>query len=139
MRFFKAVLIYLFVSSIIGVVFASSDRGNNYIWPILMYGLISGYLIFIYFKGTRGLIFGSLLVLFLIQLISIETESFSYLFTIGLHFFNNFKMDGFSVHSTVLGLSNIDFTPVLAGEPEIFGVNLLAFVFLLLIIVNQKK
>ena len=87
MRFFKAVLIYLFVGSIIGVVFASAAKEDNYIWPILMYGLISGYLIFIYFKGSRRLIFGSLLVLFLIQLISIETKSFSYLFTIGLCFF----------------------------------------------------
>jgi len=139
MRFFKAVLIYLFVGSIIGVVSASSSNGNNYIWPVLMYGLISGYLIFIYFRGTRRLIFGSLLVLFLIQLISIETESFSYLFTIGLSFFNNFKMDGFSVRSTVLGLSHSDFSPVQVGEPEIIGVNLLAFVFLLLIIVNRKK
>ena len=139
MRILKAVLIYLFVGSIIGVVFASSSKENNYIWPILMYGLISGYLIFIYFKGSRRLIFGSLLVLFLIQLISIETKSFSWLFTIGLHFFNNFKLDGFSVHSTVFGLSSSDFSPPLADEPEIFGVNLLAFVFLLLIIVNQKK
>ena len=139
MRFFKAVLIYLFVGSIIGIIFAASSNGNNYIWPILMYGLISGYLILIYFKGTRALIFGSLLVLFLAQLISIETESFSYLFTIGLSFFNNFKLPGFSVHSTVLAISHSDFFPVQAGEPEIFGVNLLVFVFLLLIIVNRKK
>jgi len=139
MRFFKAVLIYLFVGSIIGVVFAASEKENNYIWPVLMYGLISGYLIFIYFKGTRALIFGSLLVLFLVQLISIETKSFSYLFTIGLSFFNNFKLPGFSVHSTVLAISHSDFSPVQAGEPEIFGVNLLVFVFLLLIIVNRKK
>ena len=139
MRFFKAVLIYLFVGSIIGIISASSSNGNNFIWPILMYGLISGYLIFIYFKGNRGLIFGSLLVLFLVQLISIETKSFSYLFTIGLSFFNNFKMPGFSVHSTFLGISHSDFYPVQAGEPEIFGVNLLVIVFLLLIIVNRKK
>ena len=139
MRFFKALLIYLFAGSIIGVVFAASEKENNYFWPVLMYGLISGYLIFIYFKGTRTLIFRSLVVLFLIQLISIETGSLSYLFTIGLSFFNNFKMPGFSVHSTVLAISHSDFSPVQVGEPEIFGVNIFAFVFLLLIIVNRKK
>jgi hypothetical protein len=77
-----------------------------------MYLLISCYLIFLFFRGRPALIFGSLVGLFLIQLISMETNSLSYLFNIGLHYTVNFKLVGFSHSSDILGLSNSDFSPV---------------------------
>ena len=139
MRFFKATMVYLFLGSVIGQIFALSGRDENYILPAIMYFLISGYLIFLFVRGPRGLVFGSIVGLFLIQLISIETGSFSYLFNIGLHYTANFRLDGFSLASTVLGLSTSDFSPVGASEPGTVGFNLLAFVFLLLVIVNWRK
>ena len=139
MTFFKIILIYLFIGSVIGQIFALSNRSENYLLPAAMYLLISCYLIFLFFRGRPGLIFGSLVGLFLIQLISIETNSLSYLFNIGLHYTVNFKLAGFSHSSDILGLSNSDFSPVGAGEPETIGFNIVAFVILLLVIVNWKK
>jgi hypothetical protein len=68
-----------------------------------------------------------------------ETNSLSYLFNIGLHYTVNFKLVGFSHSSDILGLSNSDFSPVRVGEPETIGFNIVAFVILLLVIVNWKK
>ena len=139
MRFFKIILVYLFIGSVIGQIFALSNRDENYVLPATMYFLISGYLIFLFVRGRPGLIFGSIVGLFLIQLISIATRFLSYLFTIGIHFTANFKLNGFSPNSTILGLSSSDFAPVHGGEPETVGFNILAFVFLLLVIVKWKK
>ena len=139
MRLLKSILVYLFIGSVIGQVFALSNRDENYIVAAALYLLISGYLIFLFFRGRRDLVFVSLVVLFLIQLISIETYSFSYLFTIGIYYILNFSIGGLSSTSTVLGLSARDFSPVPAGEPVTMGFNIIAFVLLILVIVNSKK
>ena len=139
MRIFKAILVYLFIGCILGIVSASAAQDKSSRWPLLFYSLISGYLIFLFFRGRPNLIFGSLVLLFLIQLVSAETHSFSYLFTIGLYFILNFGIGGSSHNSTILGLSASDFSTVPAGEPVTIGFNLLALVFLLLVIVNRKK
>ena len=139
MRILKGILVYLFIGSVIGQVFALSDRDENYIVAAAMYLLVSGYLIFLFFRGRPELVFISLVVLFAIQLISAETHSFSYLFTIGLYYNLNFSIGHLSSNSTVLGLSASDFSPVPAGEPVTIGFNILAFVFLLLVIVKWKK
>ncbi len=139
MIFFKVILIYLFIGSVIGQIFALSNRNENYIVPATIYLLISGYLIYLFFRGNQRLIFRSVVALFLIQIFSIETNSFSYLFTVGLFFIINFKLAGFSHSSDFYGLSTSNFSPMPAGEPATVGFNVIAFVLLLLTIVNWKK
>ena len=139
MRISKSILVYLFIGSVIGQVFALSNHDEKYIVAAAMYLLICGYLIFLFLRGRPQVVFITLVVLFVIQLISAETHSFSYLFTIGLYYNLNFSIGGLSSTSTVLGLSASDFSPVPPGEPVTIGFNILAFVFLLLVIVKWKK
>jgi len=139
LTFFKIILVYLFIGSVIGQIFALSGRDGNYILAATVYLLISGWLIFLYFRGRRVLVFGSITVLFLIQLISIETRVGSYMFSIGVCYFENFRLEGFSHVSMFFGLSASDFSSVRGTEPQTIGFNIVAFVLLLLTIVNWKK
>ena len=139
MKFLKIMLVYLFIGSVIGQIYALSNGDENYLVPASMYFFISGYLIFLFFRGRPGLISGSLVCLFLIQLGSIETRFVSYMFSIGIYYVTNFRFAGFSPTSTVLGVSASDFSPIRNSEPQTIGFNLVAFVFLLLVIVNRKK
>ena len=139
MRFFKIILVYLLLGSIMGVVYSVSGRDQHYL--VLCYHVFAGRRIshISFFRGRRNLIFRSIAGLLLIQMVSVETASFSYLFSIGFFFFNNFRFDGFSASSIHWGISASDFSPVLEGERETIGFNIVAFVLLLLLIVNWKK
>lgn len=139
MRFIKIILIYLLIGSVIGCVFTFFKKENNYVLPFCIYVLISAYLLVLFFKGNRNLIFNSIILLFLVQVFSIKMMSFSYFFSIGFCFFCDFLIETFSFREIILSFSYSDFTPVQHGQKEVIGFNLVALFFLLLLIIIKGK
>jgi hypothetical protein len=138
MTFLKIIHIYLLIGAVTGLYFNLS-KVETAVLPIFIYLALTGYLIFLFFKHNRTLLFNSLLFILILQLISIKTLSLGYLLSVGLCFFIGFGIDSPPARETLLAFSASDFSPVAEGQNEIVGINLLAVVVLLLLILTKEK
>jgi hypothetical protein len=138
MIFLKIIHIYLLIGAVTGLYFSFSAIETDLL-PFFVYLFISGYLVFLFFKHSQTLLFKSLVLLLILQLISIKTMVLGYLLTLGLCFFIGFGLDSPSARETLFGFSPSDFYPVVEGQKELIGFNLIAFVLLLLLILTKEK
>lgn len=138
MSFLRIIHIYLLIGALAGCFFNFSNLPTT-ILPFCIYLGLTAYLIFLFFKHSQSLLFNSLVFLFTVQLISIKTMLLGYLLSIGLCFFIGFGFDSHAARETFFGISSSDFTPVAAGQNQIVGINLLAIVILLLLVLTKEK
>lgn len=138
MIFLKIIHVYLFIGAVTGLYFSFSKLETDLL-PFFIYLFLTGYLVFLFFKNSQALLFKSLILLLILQLISIKTMSLGYLLTLGLCFFIGFGIDSPSAREMLFGFSVSDFYPVVERQKEMIGVNLIAFVLLLLLILTKEK
>lgn len=138
MKFLKIIHIYLLIGALAGCFFSFSKLSTT-ILPFSIYVGLTAYLICLFFIHNRNLLFNSLVILFAIQLISIKTIVLGYLLSIGFCFFIGFGLDSNAARETLFGLSTSDFSPVAQGQYQIVGINVLAVVILLLLILTKEK
>ena len=138
MIFLKIIHIYLLIGAVAGSFFSFSKVETNLL-PFFIYLALTGYLIFLFFKHSQTLLFNSLLFLFILQLFSVKTMALGYLLSIGLCFFIGFGIDPPSSRETLFAFSASDFSPVTEGQNQIVGINLLAVIVLLLLILTKEK
>lgn len=138
MIFLKIIHIYLLIGAVAGCFFSFS-KVETTLLPFFTYLALTGYLIFLFFKQNRTLLFNSLLYILILQLISIKTLTLGYLLSVGLCLFIGFGLDSPSARETLFGFSSSNFSPVAEGEKEIIGINLLAVILLLSLILTREK
>lgn len=138
MIFLKIIHVYFLLGAVTGLYFSFSKIESGLL-PFFIYLVITGYLIFLFFKHSQTLLFKSLLSLLILQLISIKTMALGYLFSLGVSFFIGFGLNPPSTRETLLTLSSIDFSAVANGQKEIIGFNILALVLLLSLILTKEK
>lgn len=138
MIFLKIIHVYLFIGAVTGLYFSFSNVATTLL-PLFIYLALTAYLIFLYFKHSRTLVFNSLLFILLLQLISIKTLTFGYLLSVSLCFFIGFGLESPSARETLFAFSASDFSPVAAGQKEIVGINLLAVILLLSLVLTKEK
>ncbi len=138
MIFLKIIHVYLFIGAVTGLYFSFSKIETGLL-PFFIYLIITGYLIFLFFKHSRTLVFNSLLFILILQLISIKTIALGYLLSVGLCFFIGFGIESPSARETLFAFSASDFYPVAAGQKEIVGINLMAVVLLLSLVLTKEK
>jgi hypothetical protein len=129
---------YLLIGALAGLLFGFSSIKTTLL-PFCIYLALTGYLVFLFFKRSPTLLFNSLLLLFMLQLISIKTIALGYFLGIGLCFLISFGIDPISARETLFGISYSDFSPVAEGQKQMVGINLLALVMLLLLILTKEK
>lgn len=138
MRLLKIIHIYLLTGALAGLFFSFSSIKTT-IFPFCIYLALTGYLIFLFFKRSQNRLFKSLIFLSILQLISLKTMTFGYLLSIGLCFFIGFSIDPVSSRETLFSISYSDFSPVADGQKQMVGVNLMALVMILLLILTKEK
>lgn len=136
--FLKITHIYLLIGTLAGAFFSFSKIETG-ILSFCIYVVLTGYLIFLFFKHNGRLLFNSLFFLFILQLISIKTIGLGYLLSVGLCFFIGFGIDPLSARETLFGISHSDFSPIAEGQKQMIGINLLAVVMLLLLVLTKEK
>lgn len=138
MRFLKIIHTYLLIGVLAGLFFSISNIEAT-ILPFCIYLALTGYLVVLFFKRGRNLLFKSLLLLFALQLISIKTTALGYFLSIGLCFYIGFGIDPISARETLFGISYSDFSPIAEGQKQMVGINLPAVVMILLLILTKEK
>jgi len=138
MIFLRIIHIYLLMGAATGIFFSLAKLETTLL-PFVIYVALTGYLVYLFFKKSRTLLFNSLVLLFVLQLISIKTIALGYVFTIGLCFFFGFGIDPVSARESIVAFSTSDFTAVKEGQNQIISINLFAVVLLLLLVLTKEK
>ncbi len=138
MLFLKIVHIYLTAGAVAASYFCFT-RLDQAVLPFIVAVLTTVYLAVLFFIHNRTLLFHSMLVMFLLQLISLKTATFGFLFSLGIGLYIQVGLTNSATGQYLATLSSIDFSHVVQGEHQRVGANLFAFILLLFTMLTKER
>ncbi len=138
MIFLKSVHIYLTAGAVAASYFCFT-RINQALLPFIVAVLVTVYLGVLFFIRNRTLLFNSMMVLFLLQLISLKTATFGFIFSLGIGLYIQVGLTNSATGQYLATLSSVDFSHVVPGEHQRVGANLFAFILLLFTMLTKER